>query len=124
MRRSLRMMRLAAIGSPLDFVGLNVYAPDYAMADDSEKGYEMVPRPKSFPHMESPWLAVGPEALYWSPTLVNKIWKPKALYITENGASAADVMTPKGTILDIDRTMYLRNYLSRSCIVRSAMARR
>ena len=103
---------MAAIGSPLDFVGLNVYRPDYVRADDSEQGYAMVPKPKSFPHMESPWLDVGPEALYWSPTLVHRIWKPKALYITENGASAADVLTPQGTVLDTDRTMYLRNYLT------------
>jgi beta-glucosidase len=103
---------LKAIGSPLDFVGLNVYTPDYVRADGSEKGYATVPRPTSYPHMESPWLAIGPEALYWSPTLVNKLWKPKALYITENGASAADVLTPDGHVWDIDRTMYLRNYLT------------
>ena len=102
---------MTAIGSPLDFVGLNIYAPDYVRADDSEQGYAVVPRPKSFPHMESPWLAVGPEALYWTPMLTNKIWKPKTIYITENGCSAADVVTPQGTVLDTDRVMYLRNYL-------------
>jgi beta-glucosidase len=103
---------MRAIGSPLDFVGLNVYSPEYVRADDSEQGYAIVPRPSSFPHMESPWLAVGPEALYWSPKLVSRNWNPKALYITENGASAADVLTPDGHVLDTDRTMYLRNYIS------------
>ena len=101
---------LKAIGSPLDFVGLNCYQPTYIRADAS--GYAVVPRPKSYPTMASPWLAIGPEALYWLPRLVNENWKPKAMYITENGASSDDVLTPEGHVYDIDRTMYLRNYLT------------
>jgi beta-glucosidase len=103
---------LRVIGSPLDFVGVNVYAPEYVRADSSEQGYAMVRRPASFPTMASPWLAVGPEALYWAPKLIDHLWKPKALYITENGASAEDVLTPDGMVLDTDRTMFLRNYLT------------
>jgi len=43
---------------------------------------------------------------------VNEIWHPKAIFITENGASANDTLTPDGQVLDIDRTMFLRNYLT------------
>jgi beta-glucosidase len=61
--------------------------------------------------MASPWLYVGPEALYWAPKIVNDLWHPKAIYITENGASSDDRLTPDGQIYDTDRTMFLRNYL-------------
>jgi beta-glucosidase len=103
---------LRAIGSPLDFVGLNIYTPTYVRSDPGPDGYVVIPRPKSYPHMASDWLVVGPEAAYWSPRLVHELWKPKAIYITENGASSDDVLTPEGHVYDIDRTMYLRNYLA------------
>jgi beta-glucosidase len=103
---------MAAIGSKLDFQGINIYTPAYVRADGSELGYEMVKRPASYPHMFSEWLDIGPEALYWAPKLIGKIWGVKEMYITENGASSSDVPTAEGKILDTDRTMYLRNYLT------------
>jgi beta-glucosidase len=103
---------MKTIGSPLDFVGLNVYTAAYVRADHSERGYAMVPNPSSYPHMDSSWLTIGPEALYWAPKLVAKIWGVKEIYITENGASSTDVVAPDGQVYDTDRTMYLRNYLT------------
>jgi len=100
------------IGSPLDFVGLNVYTPEYVRANDSAAGYEVVPRQSSFPHMPSPWLFVGPEVIYWAVRNVSTLWNPKELYITENGCSATDVVRPDGRIEDTDRVMYLRNHLT------------
>lgn len=100
------------IGSPMDFVGLNIYTPTYVRADDSEKGFAVVPTPSSYPHMQSPWLDIGPDAVYWGPKLVAETWNVKELYITENGASSADAVSPDGHIYDTDRTMYLRNYLT------------
>jgi beta-glucosidase len=43
---------------------------------------------------------------------VCELWHPRAVYITENGCSADDVVTPAGRIEDIDRLMYLRNHLT------------
>jgi beta-glucosidase len=103
---------MKAIGSPIDFVGLNVYTPAYVRADDSASGFAFVPPPASFPHMMSNWLHVGPEALYWGPKLAAELWNIKEIYITENGASSADVLTPDGHVYDSDRVMYLRNYLT------------
>ena len=74
---------LKTISSPLDFVGINIYTPTYIRADESKAGFAVVPHPASFPHMASPWLFVGPEALYWGPRHVNKIWGAKEIYITE-----------------------------------------
>jgi beta-glucosidase len=103
---------LKAIGTPIDFVGINCYTAAYVRADSSPAGFAMVRSPESFPHMMSPWLHVGPEALYWGPKLVAQIWKVKEIYITENGASSTDVLTPDGHVYDTDRVMYLRNYLT------------
>jgi beta-glucosidase len=103
---------LKAIGTPIDFVGINCYTAAYVRADNSPAGFAMVRPPESFPHMMSPWLHVGPEALYWGPKLVAQIWKVKEIYITENGASSTDVLTPDGHVYDTDRVMYLRNYLT------------
>ncbi len=101
---------LKIIASPLDFIGMNVYTPTYVRADPAE-GYAIIPKPASYPHMASPWLTVGPEALYWAPRLATELWHPKAIYITENGCSSDDVLS-NGHVLDPDRVMYLRNYLT------------
>jgi beta-glucosidase len=103
---------MKAIGSPVDFVGLNIYTPAYIRADDSASGFAFVRPPASYPHMMSSWLHVGPEALYWGPKLAAEIWNIKEIYITENGASSTDVLTPDGQVYDTDRVMYLRNYLT------------
>jgi beta-glucosidase len=102
---------MQAIAAPIDFLGLNVYPASYVRAASNEAGYEMVPEPSTAPRMASPWLYVGPEALYWAPKIVDNLWHPKAIYITENGASSDDRLTADGQILDTDRTMFLRNYL-------------
>jgi len=100
------------IGSPLDFVGLNVYRPEYVSADSSRAGYVIEKKQASFPHMASDWLYVGPEVMYWAVRNVSDIWKPGVLYITENGCSADDVVREDGHIEDTDRVMYLRNHLT------------
>jgi beta-glucosidase len=102
---------MAAIGSPLDFVALNIYTPEWVRADDSPKGYATIPHIASSPHMASPWLIVGPEVAYWGIRQVSELWKPSVLYISENGASADDPVQ-NGRIDDADRVMYLRNYLT------------
>ena len=104
---------LEIIASPVDFVGLNVYSPGlHVLASEAAPGYVTVKTPSSYPRMASPWLTVGPEALYWAPRLAAKLWNVKDIYITENGASAADQPEPDGMVYDVDRVMYLRNYLT------------
>jgi len=100
------------IGSPLDFVGLNIYTPSFVRADESKQGYAEIPYPTSQPHMASPWILLAPECLYWGVRNVVDLWKIPAIYITENGCSSDDVLTPAGRIDDVDRLMYLRNHLT------------
>jgi beta-glucosidase len=103
---------LKIVASPMDFVGLNIYQPSYVRAADGPLGYVSVPNPTSYPHMASPWLTIGPESLYWVPSLVAKQWNVKEIYITENGCSSDDVVAADGHVYDSDRVMYLRNYLT------------
>jgi beta-glucosidase len=104
---------LKVISSPIDFVGLNVYMPgQYVIAGENGNGFALLPFAATYPHMDSTWLRIGPEALYWAPRHVAKLWSVKSIYITENGTSAADQVSADGKIYDIDRIMYLRNYLT------------
>ena len=61
------------------------------------QGYAVEQPQASFPHMASPWLTIGPECIYWAVRNVCDLWKPPAIYITENGCSADDVVTSGGT---------------------------
>lgn len=100
---------LRAIASPNDFVGINIYVlKNYVLASDVEPGWQEIPTSISHPKMFSPWHSFSPEVLYWGPRLLNEIWKPKAIYITESGCAAADTVTSDGQVYDTDRIMYLR----------------
>ncbi len=104
--------QMKIIAAPLDMLGLNIYTPTYARAAATPAGYQIVPAPGDFPHMASSWLTIGPESIRWATRLTNELWKPKAIFITENGCSAADTLTANGEVLDSGRVMYLRNYLA------------
>jgi len=103
---------LEKISSPLDFVGLNVYTPSYVRVSDKPEGFELEQVPSSYPKMFSPWIQISPECLYWAVRNVCDLWKPKEIYITENGTSSDDVLTADGHVEDTDRVMYLRNHLT------------
>ncbi|MGA7957565.1 MAG: GH1 family beta-glucosidase [Xanthobacteraceae bacterium] len=103
---------LRAIASPLDFVGINVYTPTYVRAAGSSSGYEVLPFSPSHPRMASSWQFFGPEALYWAPRHLQKIWNVKEIYISENGCGTADAPAADGAVYDSDRIMFLRNYLA------------
>ncbi|WP_207459986.1 GH1 family beta-glucosidase [Azospirillum sp. SYSU D00513] len=104
---------LAIIASPVDFVGVNIYVPTrYVRAIDGPPGFAEVPFSRTHPKMELDWLRVGPEAMYWGPRHLSRIWGAKEIHVTENGCSAADQPAPDGTVYDTDRVMYLRSYLT------------
>jgi len=102
---------MKAIGAKLDFVGLNVYAPTYVMADASApQGYKVVPHPESYPKLDMPWLFFGPQITYWAPRHMKEIWDVDAVYFTENGCAAQDKLTVDNKVLDTDRVLYLREH--------------
>ena len=103
---------LKIIGARNDFVGLNIYAPQfYIVASDHKPGWKVLPFPASFPHMNSEWLRIGPEVIYWAPRLAAKVWNIDNIYISENGTSSEDKLAPDGQVYDLDRVSFLRNYL-------------
>jgi beta-glucosidase len=103
---------LKIIGSKIDYVGLNIYAPQfYIIPKDKKPGFDVAPFPTSFPHMNSEWLRIGPETAYWVPRLTAKVWNVENIFISENGTSSEDKISADGNVYDLDRIMYLRNYL-------------
>jgi beta-glucosidase len=62
--------------------------------------------------MSSEWLRIGPETAYWVPRLAAKLWNNIDIYISENGTSSEDKIASDGNIYDLDRIMFLRNYLT------------
>ena len=104
---------LKTISTPVDFVGINVYGPGaFVRAREKTPGYAQLPLPASYPHMKSSWLDFAPETLYWAPWQLQKLWNVKEIYITENGTSSSDKPEPDGRIDDLDRIMFLRQYLA------------
>jgi beta-glucosidase len=103
---------MKVISTPLDFIGLNVYEPTWIRATADAQGFEMLDMPKSYPRMAAGWLEFGPGGMYWSPKLLQEIWGVKEIFITENGAASLDVPTKAGEVLDVDRILFLRSYLT------------
>ena len=97
-----------------EWLGINIYAPhNYVRAaPDTPSGFALAPITAGFPHMQTPWLKVGPEALHWGPRHVARLWDVKDIYITENGCAGTDTPAADGIVYDTDRVMFVRNYLT------------
>jgi beta-glucosidase len=103
---------LAWIAQPTDYLGLNIYAGDFVrQGPDGEP--ELLPFPRDYPRGDMPWLYHTPQSLYWGIRHPAEVFGVRSFLITENGAACADAPgpDPDGTILDLDRREYLRNYL-------------
>jgi beta-glucosidase len=98
------------IARPTDFLGLNVYAGDFVRAGADSRP-EVLPFPKGYPEGTLPWLKLTPQCLYWAIRHAAKVFGVKNFYITENGATFDDAVTPAGEILDLHRREYLRSHL-------------
>jgi beta-glucosidase len=68
----------------------------------------VIPINASHPKMASSWHVLDPEVVYWAPRQVQSLWGPAAIYITENGCAASDVVADDGEVYDSDRVMFLR----------------
>ncbi len=98
------------IGSPLDFVGLNIYSGHVIRSKDNEHGYEELKYPEGFPKTYMDW-PITPKSLYASLKFFKEYFGDIPIYITENGMAEKDVETKEGEILDIGRVEYLRQHL-------------
>jgi beta-glucosidase len=97
------------ISSPMDFLGLNLYAGRFVRA-----GVDGLPEvldfPRQYPRGDLSWLQVTPQVIYWAVRFAVEIFGAPAVYITENGAAYADEPSG-GEVVDLDRREYLRNHL-------------
>jgi beta-glucosidase len=109
------------IGAPIDFLGVNYYAPHIvAVRDDGvfRRGDDPMPwrpggafvYPDRLPVTAMGWL-VDPGALYDLLSRVHDDAGDLPLYITENGAACYDYVDPDGAVEDPERIAYLQGHL-------------
>jgi beta-glucosidase len=113
---------METIAAPVDFLGVNYYAPLHLRAGDPASlkrneepfgadvrgvvGY----RPEGMEQTAMGWL-VDPEGLYELLMRVSKDAPGLPLLVTENGCAAEDYVTPEGTVNDLERIRYLHKHL-------------
>lgn len=104
---------LEHIARPTDFLGLNVYSGRFFRASTTQpSGRAMVPFPDGYLQSSLTWLKFAPQAIYWAIRHTHRLYRPQALYITENGAGYDEPDTSPPTGLDdLHRREFLRNYL-------------
>lgn len=92
------------IGSPIDFLGMNIYTASRVSAG----GAPVCPK-VGFDQTAIGWEVV-PEALYWGPKFYYERYK-KPIFITENGMANTDFVSADGKVHDPQRIEFLRRYL-------------
>jgi len=114
---------METISQPIDFLGVNYYAPVFLRAGDPENLLQNeeparceLPgvvefRPAGLERTPMGWL-VDPEGLYELLLRLSKEAPGMPLYITENGCAAEDYVSPEGAVNDVERISYLHNHLA------------
>jgi len=115
---------MVAIGSPVDFVGTNIYMAHHIVrASQTGRGFEVVPYQPTHPNSPYPGVDLAiqftPESMYWGTRLLVDLWNVKEIYITENGGPfphepGLPGLQPdiEGMENDSDRIVWTRAYLS------------
>ncbi len=102
---------MAIISTPLDFVGINEYRPDYIRPRENALGFEIVDFSPCHPSIHAGWFKLGPEVAYWGPRQLKEFWGVDRVYLVENGCAGNDRLNRDGEVMDTQRIMYLRNHL-------------
>ena len=102
---------MQAIAARTDFLGLNYYSRSVVRNDPAEEPWHTSGIDEEGEYTDIGWL-VYPDGIYDLLTRVHADHAPAELYITENGAAFADVMTPDGQIHDDRRTAYLQGHFA------------
>jgi beta-glucosidase len=91
------------IQTPIDFVGINYYSRRLIGQD----------RNPDAEHTTMDW-EVYPDGLYQTLMRIHQEDRPRAIYITENGAAFEDHVTADGRVHDERRVAYLREHFRRA----------
>ncbi len=106
---------LADIRQPLDFAGLNYYAP-YRTTADPKLGpleFARAPIPEGAPRQDMPGWEVFPAGLEGLLVEFTRRYGRMPLYVTENGMSIrADAPGADGAVHDAERVAFLRDHLA------------
>ncbi len=100
---------VAQAAAPLDFLGINYYTRTLVEAASSGVTAARPVKPANAAFTTMGW-EVYPEGLYQLLVRVHREYQPRALFVTENGAAFADVLTPDGKVHDEARRDYLRQH--------------
>jgi beta-glucosidase len=103
---------LAAIHQPLDFIGMNYYAPMYVEdAPGSLFGAWFGALPPGTPLTAMGW-PVDPGGLTEELVRISARYNKPDIYITENGACYDDIVGGDGQVHDAERSAYLRDHIA------------
>lgn len=111
---------MEAIAVPTDFLGVNYYFPErVADAPGSANIATCVINPDNIERTGFGW-EVNPEGMVTLLSRITSDYHPREIYITENGSTYDDVVTPEGQIDDFERRSYLIRHLeaAKSCVLR------
>ena len=105
---------LKTISTPLDFVGINIYTTQEVVPADTPDGFLMVPRPATYPARRLRLALLQPAgALLDAETRLQPLGTSKKFTSPKTATPPPTFSVPDGrVILDTDRILYLRNYLS------------
>jgi beta-glucosidase len=112
----------AVTGAPLDFLGVNFYSPHYVgllSPDGQPRRGETVTgpgtvsvQPDGLPITAMNWLVEASSIRELLTRVVHPVTGELPVYITENGSSWYDYVTPDGQVHDLERLSYLRDHLT------------
>lgn len=100
----------ASMSEPIDFLGINYYCPQMYRYDEKEWPFKAEAVRMNLPHTDCSW-AIQPEGLRDVLVRIWKDYKPKRLYMSENGASYNDVVDLDGKVNDSARIDYLKRHV-------------
>ncbi len=100
---------MAIINAPVDFLGINTYFRVVAQHDGTVPYLQAGQVRPPGEYTEMGW-EVYPQGLYALLKRLHSDYRPKAIYITENGAAFADTLTEDGQVHDERRVAYLRGH--------------
>ena len=102
---------LQTIATATDFLGVNYYFPEI-VADAPGRGV-MATRVVDSPNVERTAFGweVSPDGMVALLSRVARDYQPAVIYLTENGSSYEDAVSPKGEIDDVERRRYLVRHL-------------
>lgn len=103
---------METIAAPLDYVGLNYYSRAVIAADPNSRDplKARTVRVEDAEYTDMDW-EIYPDGLYDLLVSVNDEYKPKAIYITENGCAMPDRLDATERVRDADRIKYLAAHL-------------